>query len=203
MAGEMSSANAIAAPLSPEDLNRLFQAGSLSLEALSTREVTVGMTEGRPLDDLTTTPREGRLRARQEPIAECLKSLRGDLREFVKVNNREPEAFGLGMRGGEPLDCSAIMRRVGESVTRLEMMSEDRGSLSPLALAQRSVVPQVTAVLEEFLVDLTSTTKRGEVNQSEIVPVLKACINLSRVLGEVVQALATMKMELAEARGRP
>ncbi len=82
------------------------------------------------------------------------------------------------------------------------MMAEDRGSLSPLALAQRSVVPQVTAVLEEFLVDFTSTTKQGEVNQSDVVPVLKACINLSRVIGEVLQALATMKMELSESPGR-
>ncbi len=81
MAGEMSSANAIAAPLTPEDLNRLFQAGSLSLEALSTREVTVGMTEAQSMDNLTTMPREGRVRARQEPITECLTSLRSDLRE--------------------------------------------------------------------------------------------------------------------------
>jgi hypothetical protein len=93
------------------------------------------------------------------------------------------------------------MKRVQETVTRLEIMGEDRDSSSPLAVAQRSVVPQVSAVLEEVLVDLTAGTKSGEVNRSDIVPVLKACINLSRVVGEVVQALSAMKMEMA-ARAR-
>jgi hypothetical protein len=51
--------------------------------------------------------------------------------------------------------------------------------------------------LEEFLVDLTAGTKGGEVNRSDIVPVLKTCINLSRVVGEVVHALSAMRMEMA------
>jgi hypothetical protein len=202
MAGEMSTGKAIAAPITQDDLNRLFEAGSLPLDAFNTREVTVGVSNGLSLDDLQTALRETIMRPRQEPISECLRSLRNDLREFVKVNNREPEGFGFGTRGGEPLDCSTIMKRVQETVSRLEIMGDDRGSSSPLAVAQRSVVPQMTAVLEDFLVDMTSSTKQGEVNQSEIVPVLKTCINLSRVIGEVVQALATMKMEMSAARGR-
>jgi hypothetical protein len=94
------------------------------------------------------------------------------------------------------------MKRVQETVTRLEAMSEERESDSPLALAQRGVLPQVTAVLEDFLVDMTSGTKQGEVNQSDIVPVLKACINLARVIGEVVQTLAAMRMEMSLSQRR-
>jgi hypothetical protein len=202
MAGEMSTEKAIAAPITQEDLTRLFETGSLSVNAVSTRDVIVGVNEGLTLDGLQTALRDGKMRSKQEPISECLKSLRNDLREFVKVNNREPQGFGFGTRGGEPLDCSTIVKRVQETATRLEVMVEERESPSPLAIAQRSVVPQMTAVLQDFLVDMTSITNQGEVNQSEIVPVLKTCINLSRVIGEVVQALATMKMEMLAARGR-
>lgn len=201
MTVETSTSRAIAAPITQEDINRLLEAGSLSLDAVSTREVMVGVSEVRSLDALETAFRQVKTRSREEPISDCLRSLRKDLREFVNVNNREPQGFGFGAPGGEPLDCSGIMKRVQETVTRLEIMGEDSDSSSPLAAAQRSVVPQVSAVLEDFLVDLTSSTKGGEVDQSEIVPVLKACINLSRVVGEVVHALSAMKMEMA-ARAR-
>jgi hypothetical protein len=197
MTGEMSTGKAIAAPITQEDINRLVEAGSLSVDAMSAREVMVGLSEVLSLDGLQTALREVRTRSREEPIADCLRSLRKDLREFVNTNNREPEGFGFGTPGGEPLDCSGIMKRVQETVTRLEIMGEDRDVSSPLAAAQRSVVPQVSAVLEEFLVDLTAGTKGGEVNRSDIVPVLKTCINLSSVVGEVVHALSAMRMEMA------
>lgn len=198
MTGEMSTGKAIATPSTHEDINRLVEAGGLSADPMRARELMLGLSEVLQLDGLQTAFREVKTRSREEPIADCLRLLRKDLREFVNTNNREPQGFGLGIPGGDPLDCSGIMKRVQETVTRLEIMGEDREVSSPLAVAQRSVVPQVSAVLEEFLVDLTAGTKGGEVNQSDIVPVLKACINLSRVVGEVVQALSAMKMEMAQ-----
>jgi len=198
MTVEVSEGKAIAAPITAEDISRLFETGSLTIDTVNSRQVSVGVNEELSLSELETALRQTMIRPREEPIADCLRSLRKDIRDFVSVNNREPQGFGFGVPGGEPLDCSGLMKRVQETVTRLEVMGDERGSQSPLAAAQRSVVPQVTAVLEEFLVDLTSSTTAGEVNQSDIVPVLKACINLSRVVGEVVQALSAMKMEMAQ-----
>ena len=154
------------------------------------------------MEDVRRVLLEARPLVKEEPIAACLRSLRKDLREFANANNREVESFGFGTRGGEPLDCSGIMKRVRDTVMRLETMGEDRRGGTPLALAQRSVIPQVTAVLDDFLVDLTSTTSQGAVNQSQVVPVLKSCIGLSRVLGEVVQALSAMTREMSGASGR-
>lgn len=190
MAGEMSMGKAIAKPMSPDGPTRILESEALA------GGVIAGASEMLSMEDVRRLLLEARPLVKEEAIVTCLTSLRKDLREFVNANNREVESFGFGSRGGEPLDCSGVRKRVRDTVLRLEAMGEERTGLSPLALAQRSVIPQVSAVLDEFLVDLTSATSQGSLNRSDIVPFLKACGNLARALGEVVQALSAMKMEM-------
>jgi len=197
MAGEISMGQAVATPVTQEDLNRLYEAGALSLDVLQGHGALVG-ANGRPsVDDLRAIILAKRKTISEEPIASCLASLRKELRDFVRMNTREAESFGFGARGGDPVDCSSIIKRVNNTVLKLEATGEDRTSLTPLAAAQRRVIPQLTAVMDDFLVDLSSITTQGEADRSGVVPVLRACIHLSRVVGEVVQALSAMKMEMA------
>lgn len=197
MAGEMSTGKAIAKPIAPDGPTRILENDALA------GGVIAGASEMLSMEDVRRLLLEARPLVKEEAIVTCLRSLRKDLRDFVNANNREAESFGFGSRGGEPLDCSGIRKRVQNTVVRLEAMGEERTGLTPLAVAQRSVIPQVTAVLDDFLVDLTSATSQGSLNQSDIVPFLKACGNLARALGEVVQALSTIKMEMSGASRTP
>jgi len=196
MAGEMSTEKAIAAPITREELTRILETGAVRAFGIGNSEESIGPSEFLSMDDVRTALLGTRAVRKEQPIAKCLKSLRRDLRNFVNVNNRESESFGFGTEAPEPLNCSEIMKRVRDTVMKLEAMEEDQEDRSQLAMAQRSVIPQVTALLEDFLVDLTSITTEGAIGQSQIVPLLKSCINLSRVVGEVVQALSGMKIEM-------
>jgi hypothetical protein len=197
MAGDMSTEKAIATPITREELTRFLETGAVREFGIGNPGVGIGPSEVLSMEDVRTALLGTRAFRKEQAIAKCLRSLRRDLRNFVNVNNRESESFGFGTEAPEPLNCSEIMKRVRDTVMKLEAMEEDQGDRSPLAMAQRSVIPQVTALLEDFLVDLTSIASEGAVGQSQIVPLLKSCINLSRVVGEVVQALSGMKMEMA------
>lgn len=201
MAGEINMSQAVAAPVTPEDLNRLYEAGALSLDGMGAQGMLVGANGRLSVDDFRATILARRRALSEDPIADCLVSLRKELRDFVSANNREAEGFGFGASGGDPLNCSPVIKRVHDTVLKLEAIGDDRATLTPLAAAQRRVIPQLTAVMQEFLVDMNSITAQGEAGRSGAVSVLKACIHLSRVVGEVVQALSAMKMEML-AQGR-
>ncbi len=202
MAGDISSGPSGTVPVTQEDLSRLYEAGALSLDGLNAQAAFLGGIGRLPIEDVRARLLSKKTAASGEQISDSLLSLRKELRDFVKTNNREGEGFGFGVVGGDPLNCSTIMRRVAETVGRLEAIGEERTNLTPLAAAQHRVIPQLTAVMEEFLVDLGSITTAGEAGRSAVVPVLKACIQLSRVVGEVVHALSAMKMEMSATAGR-
>ena len=162
MASEISTGQAVAAPVTQDDLNHSFEAGALSLDALEAHGVLAGANGRLSADDFRATILAKRNAIREEPIASCLALLRKELRGFVHLNNREAESFGFGTSGGDPVDCSSIIKRVNDTLLKLEAIGEDRTNLTPLAAAQRRVIPQLTAVMEEFLVDLSSITTQGK-----------------------------------------
>lgn len=198
----MGAEHAMVAPANDADLRRLLE-GALVPEETSTGVNTPeGLGRRVSMEDVMRSILGRGVAQVRDPVGECLNALQRELRDFVKSNTREVEAFGFGSRGGDPLDCGPIRKLIQDTAMKLEGIGEAPLEPSPLALAQRSVIPQVVSMLEDFLVDLSSVTSEGQVNQSDIAPVLRSFISLRRAVGEVVQALAGMRLEMMAAGTR-
>jgi hypothetical protein len=136
-----------------------------------------------------------RHRRQSEPVGENIETLRKELNNFVKLHIREQQAFGFGQSGGEPVDCSAITKKVWDTEEKLSAIAESLPQATPMTLIQRGIILQTNAALQNFLVDMSSMTSGGEVDQSEVRLVLRNCIALGQALGELAQGLEAAMLQ--------
>jgi|GEM_PF-4063445 len=176
-----------------DDVEKFYQGGAIPAAALDITATPLGETSSKSADDFRALILAQRMKLSEDPVRECLASLRKELRNFVSSNQREAGEVGFRAQGGDPLDCSGIIEKVRSTIVRLETLGERIVPQTPLSAGQSRAIPQLTAVMDEFLLDLASMTRQGEVSSSGVVPVLKACVQLARVVGECAQALAALK----------
>lgn len=132
---------------------------------------------------------------RENSLVDCLRSICGSLRRFTRENTRESPRIGFGQPEAPEVNCTELANDVRATLQKLDVIDTALPEDSIVSMLHRGIIPEITAMLEMFLFELSSATCEGMVDRNGIPAVMNMCISLTKDLREIAHKL-DLRMKL-------
>lgn len=130
-------------------------------------------------------------------LVDTLDNLREEVGDFVVQNMHTPQVhYGFNSKPVQPVDVSPLEQRVWQAHEKLESLYRSLEPTTPSALAYRSVIIDVRAQLKGFLLDMKTKQIDEGLNSIEKPAFLAGCITLENYLGQTVQRVEGVRIEV-------
>ena len=132
-------------------------------------------------------------------LVDTLDMLREEVGDFVVANMHTPQVHcGFNSKPVQPVDVSQLEQLVWQAHQKLDGLYRSFEPTCTPALAYRSVIIDVRAQLKSFLLDMKTRQIDEGLNAIEKPAFLAGCITLENYLGQTVQRVEGVRIEVGE-----
>lgn len=132
-------------------------------------------------------------------LVDTVDALREEVGDFVVKNMHTPQVhYGFNSKPVPPVDVAPLERLVWRAHEKLDGIYRSFEPTSAPALAYRSVIIDVRSQLKGFLLDMKTKQIDEGLNSIEKPAFLAGCITLENYLGQTVQRVEGVRIEVGE-----
>jgi hypothetical protein len=132
-------------------------------------------------------------------LVDTLDELREEVGDFVVKNMHTPQVhYGFNSKPVPPVDVSQLEQLVWQAHEKLESVYRSFEPTRAPALAFRSIIIDVRSQLKGFLLDMKTRQIDEGLNAIEKPAFLAGCITLENYLGQTVQRVEGVRIEVGQ-----